>query len=271
MSILKRGTASLFTTLGMLTRIPLPFPYTPDFTLFPFFFPAAGVFFTAILVLVYTAASAVLTGTVVLSALILLTQYLMFNLFHYDGLLDSADALLYRTDTKTKLKILKDKSSGSFAVFAGTVYLITKFALLNELIPLIDNLQGTVLLFLYIFAGRAAGSLVPALTSPARSSGLGFLLKNYSKTKLAAGFLISLSILFVFFHFTNSAEANDADGILAVLQVSGTACAAALPAGVFSALVFKKAVGGFTGDTIGMAVELGELAYLASLAATQGV
>ncbi len=268
----KKTVSSFLTTLGLLTRIPLPFRYTPDFTLFPFFFPGAGIIFAVLIVLIYTGAAAVIHSPAILAALILLIQYLLFNLFHFDGLLDSADALLYHTDKETRLKILKDKSSGSFAVFAGTLYIITKFTLLKDLIPSAQGLQESALLFLYIFAGRSAGSLVPAFSVPARDSGLGFLLKDYSRIKLAAGLFLSLIFVLGFFCLNNGAAFSCTEGIRPnILQISGTAFSAALLTGVFSAAAFKKAAGGYTGDAIGMAVELGELAYLSVLAVLPGV
>lgn len=272
MSTPKKTVSSFLTTMGLLTRIPLPFRYTPDFTLFPFFFPGAGILFTVLMVLIHTGAAAVINTPAVLAALVLLIQYLLFNLFHFDGLLDSADALLYRTDKETRLKILKDKSSGSFAVFTGTLYIITKFTLLKEMIPSAHGLQESALLFLYIFAGRSAGALVPALSGPARDSGLGFLLKNYSRIKLAAGLLLSLGFIIVFFFFTSAAVFTAvAGGGLNILQVSGAALSTALLTGVFSAAAFNKGAGGYTGDAIGLAVELGELAYLSVLAVLPGV
>ncbi len=259
----KKFGASFFTTLGLLTRLPIPLRYSPDFSLFPLYFPLAGVLFTSVITAVYLAATALLKNPSVTAGTVLLVQYLMFNLFHFDGLLDSADALLYSTDRETRLKILKDKSSGSFAVFAGALYIILKFTVLKELISSYPPLSDTVVLFSYITAGRISGGIVPALLKPAREGGLGALLKGYSRGLFTAGAAAAAGITMVFLY--------PAGGLTsAAILPAAAALLAAAAAGILTVIIFRKGIGGFTGDAVGLAVELGELGYLITLALTAG-
>jgi len=189
----------------------------------------------------------------------------MFNLFHFDGLLDSADALLYSTTKEKRLVILKDKSAGSFALFTGALYLIVKFFLVRRVITDIISPAPIHSHGLFIFtlllaslpAGRMAGSIVPAATNSARTDGLGFLLHRYSKKLLLSGLLLSaLLILGVLSLFLESMLS------LPYIAIVIAALCAAVTTGALTAWIYKHKIGGFTGDAIGMAVELGELIYL---------
>lgn len=256
---------SFLTTTALLSRIPLPFLYTPDFSLFPLFMPCTGILFATILGSITFAPVFMLKTPAVSAALLLMVQYLMFNLFHFDGLLDSADALLYSTTKEKRLVILKDKSAGSFALFTGALYLMVKFFLLRRGITDIISPAPRPPHGLFIFAlllaslpaGRMAGSIVPAATTPARTDGLGFLLHRYSKKLLLSGLLLSaliiLGVLSLFFGSMLS---------LPYIAIVIAALCAAVTTGALTAWIYKQKIGGFTGDAIGMAVELGELIYL---------
>ncbi len=262
--MLKKTGVSFLTTLGLLTRVPLPFRYSPDFSLFPLFFPLAGVLFSAVITAVYLAASALFASPAVTAGTVLLFQYLLFNLFHFDGLLDSADAFLYSTDRETRLRILKDKSAGSFAVFTGTLYMITKFTVLKELISSLPPFPATVVIFSYLTAGRISGGIVPVMLKPVREGGLGALLKGYRRGFFAAGAVGAAGITLIFLYFSGGLTS-------AVILPTAAALLGAAAGGIFSAIVYKRGVGGFTGDAVGLAVELGELGYLVTLLTyTQG-
>ncbi|NOY10461.1 MAG: adenosylcobinamide-GDP ribazoletransferase [Spirochaetes bacterium] len=265
MGSIRKIKNSILTVIGLLSRVPVPVSYTPDFSLFPLFMPLIGLLFALFLSLPSIFLIQLLRNSAASAGLILLFQYLMFNIFHFDGLLDSADALLYRTTMENRLRILKDKSAGSFALFTGALYILVKFNLVRQGIVM---LQQTVpagryrlflytLLFLFLPAGRIAGGMVPALTSPARSDGLGFQLKDFNRKLFITGSIgtITVSWFILFFLYGKMLPAD-------YTLILSAAFAGALLAGVFTALVYKRKVGGFTGDAVGMAIELGELVYL---------
>ncbi len=260
MKVLEKIFNSFFTSLGMLTRIPVVKRYSPDFSLFPFFLPVAGILFSIAVGGVYLAVTVIADNPSVTALAVLVSQYLMFNLFHFDGLLDSADALMYSTTPEKRLEILKDKSAGSFAVFTGGIYLAAKYTLLTELVSSADSISAVILLFSYVGAGRIAGGMVPSVSSPARDTGLGILLKDFSTVLFASGSAAAAALVFLFMHLA----AGGASLELFYLYAAGTG--AAVITGAASGLIYRKKAGGFTGDAVGMAVELGELAYLAVLA-----
>jgi adenosylcobinamide-GDP ribazoletransferase len=101
--------------------------------------------------------------------------------------------------------------------------------------------------------GRAGGALVPLLAKPARPDGLGALMKGFSPLRLAAGWLLG-SLPLVVFLATGSWQ------IMAA--AAATSLLGALLGGVWMARLYSSRVGGFTGDALGAAVEIGELACL---------
>ncbi len=256
MRLLKKLYFSFLTTAGLLSRVTVPLRYTPDFTFFPLFLPLAGVFVTAVLTSLYAGLSFLGIKPSAAAALLLVFQYVLFNLFHFDGLLDSADALLYRTTPERRLAILKDKSAGSFAVFTGSIYLMAKFSFLTGLIRSVSGFSGLLFIFSYSTAGRIAGGMVPLLSSPAKEEGLGALLKNFQKHLFLAGAVLAWAVTIL------SGSIFSEGSSVPVPAAASAALTAAVLCGALCALIFNRKIGGFTGDAVGMAIELGELSYL---------
>ncbi len=265
MDFSRRFKNSILTVMGLLSRMPVPVSYTPDFSLFPLFMPLIGILFALFLALPSVFLIKLLHNSAASAGLILLFQYMAFNIFHFDGLLDSADALLYRTTMENRLRILKDKSAGSFALFAGVLYILVKFNLVKQGIVILGQTAPAgrywlflyALLFLFLPAGRIAGGMVPVLISPARCEGLGFQLKGFNRKLFTIGSIVTITVswFILFILYGKMLPVNYTLILLAAFT-------GALLAGAVTALIYKKGVGGFTGDAVGMAVELGELVYL---------
>jgi adenosylcobinamide-GDP ribazoletransferase len=185
-------------------------------------------------------------------------QYSAFNLFHLDGLLDSADAMLPMASKERRLEILKDSRIGVYAFFAGFVALAARTAALARLFEAGSASDGgllpTVLMASLIVApvaGRGAAALVPLFSKPARSAGLGALMTDFSIVRVLAGFLLAL----LPFGLWAWASRDAVPGIAGVV----IAFVSAMVSGLFISRLYTRKVGGFTGDTLGAAVELGEL------------
>ena len=254
---MKKIYNSFLTTFGLICRLPVPLKYNYDFSLFPFFFPIVGLFVSALGLGLFFLFNPLFLLSGITSFLILLFQYFIFNLFHFDGLLDCADAFLFNTSKERRLTILTDKRTGSFAIFSGVFYMLIKFYLLSESISIInssnyDSLWIIILLF-YPLSGRIAGSLMPSLIPPAEDPGLAELLKDYSLTALIVGIMLSFLIpLLLIINLSNTY-----DILISVLPFTG-----AIAAGILISFISKKLVGGYTGDSIGLTIEIGELFHL---------
>jgi adenosylcobinamide-GDP ribazoletransferase len=189
-------------------------------------------------------------------------QYFCFNLFHLDGLMDSADALLGGGDREKRLAILKDPRIGVYAFFAGALDLAFKAALLARLCALPAGIGALsfAVLAAYPVSGRAAAALVPAFARPARQDGLGVQAEGGRAYRAFGG--TALAIL-PFLAIGISVDLMRGVGLGPWnLGLWFIVPAAALFTAGFMARSYRKAVGGYTGDAQGAAVELAELVHL---------
>ncbi len=249
---------TFLTSFGLICRIPIPVKYNFDFSLFPLFFPLIGLIVSGLGFCIFLVFNPILSFPGTTTFIILTSQYLVFNLFHFDGLLDCADALLFNTSKKKRLLILTDKRTGSFAIFSGAVYLIFKFYLLKESINILNTgdaswLGITILLF-YPLSGRIAGALMPAAIPAADDPGLAELLKGYSQIALTIGIVLSFSASLTIGYIVTD---DPVQFFISLFPYTG-----AFAGGILVSLISKKLLGGYTGDSIGLAIETGELFHL---------
>ncbi len=244
---------AFLSTFSLISRIPIPGKEKQDFRYAGFFLPLTGLLIGVLCFFVFMLSYFSVVDKFLLTILILLLQYGLFNLFHFDGFLDSADALFCFVDKKRRLEILKDTSTGSFALFSGVVYLLLKIYLLFSLIKVISfsDLFPAVCLFAYPVSGRISASLIPCFLDPARETGLGVLLRGLKKRYSFSGAFISIFSVYAFSfpHLIN--------GLAGISPFAGSAIAFFL---VY--ILYRKKIGGYTGDAMGLAVETGELFHL---------
>ncbi|MEW5815594.1 MAG: adenosylcobinamide-GDP ribazoletransferase [Spirochaetota bacterium] len=252
----------LLTAFSLLSRIKVGIPFDPDFSFVGFLLPVVGLFILLVNLGLYYLGGEIIPDILLLTILILAVQYFLFNIFHFDGLLDSSDALFCFADKEKRLAILRDAGIGSFAFFCGAVYLVLKIYLMYRSISILNffiarpsRLGFDILFFAYPVSGRIAAALIPCVLKPARTSGLGFLLADYKKTAALGG--IALGILAVAMPAVLLGILFNTHALFFLICFSG-----ALAAFFFVSGLFKAKIGGFTGDTQGFAVELGELLHM---------
>lgn len=257
---------SFFTTFGLICRIPVKIKYNTDFSMFGFFFPIIGLIVSALVLGLFFLVNPIFTQWGITVFLILILQYGAFNLFHFDGLLDCADAFLYNTTKERRLAILTDKRTGAFAIFSGAIYLLLKIYLLNESITILNSNETNwiwiLILFSYPLTGRIAGSLMPALIPPAEDPGLAELLTDYSPLLVTAGIVLSLSVPIA---IVTTSMTLSVSVLLFMVPFTG-----AIIAGLIVSGISKKLVGGYTGDSIGLTIETGEIFHLIVIAEILG-
>lgn len=255
---MKRLYDSFLTAFGLICRIPIGFEYNTNFSMFGFFFPLIGLIVSALVLGLFSLVNPLLSQSGITVFLILFIQYASFNLFHFDGLLDCADAFFYNTTKEKRLVILTDKRTGAFAIFAGALYIFFKFYLLSESIAILNSNESNwiwvLILFSYPLTGRIAGSLMPALIPPAEDPGLAELLADYSPLLVTVGIVLSLSapVAIVLSSMTMSIRV-----LLFLAPFTG-----AIIAGLIVSGISKRLVGGYTGDSIGLTIEIGEIIHL---------
>jgi adenosylcobinamide-GDP ribazoletransferase len=276
----------LLSTLSVVSRIPVKARFKFDSSRMDFYLPITGVCAALPGFLLFTGASlrlnfyrgAAPAGIPALTAgLVLLVQYLGFNLFHLDGLMDTADAFLGGAGREKRLDILKDPRIGVYGFFAGFAALSFKAGLLYALFPFARDFP--VLVFAYPLWGRFSAALVPCMSGPLNTGGLGALVKDARPRRCFGGMAAALLLWALIVRGLFAAAA------LAGLLPRGSPLAGSAPLPALAALalslpviciltafgyarLYRNNLGGYTGDALGAAVETAEpLCMAAALAA----
>jgi adenosylcobinamide-GDP ribazoletransferase len=258
-----------FSVLSLVSRFPVKCRFRFDASRMDLYLPIAGLF-PAILALALYVAALRLTGLRGFAvAFSLFAQYLGFNLFHLDGLSDTADAFLGTATREKRFAILKDSRIGVYGLFAGISAPAFKFLLLAGLLRggLYDTPLACPIIFAYPIAGRFGAALIPCMTRPARPDGLGALAARSSALRAVLGTIVALSV----WNAGGVAaaallELPSAQSLLSAAFAAAPFFALPLPAGFFAAVLYavayKKALGGYSGDALGAAIETGETVCL---------
>lgn len=165
--------------------------------------------------------------------------FYLFDLFHFDGLLDMLDGFLNQSSKERRLQIMSKGDVGPFAVFYGTLYVIAFYETFKILSP-IDYLYGSAF-------GRYAIVILTLLSKPAKEEGLGALLFPPEKSNILKASLFLLPLL-----------------ILSPLKFSISLAIAILSAYAIKNLSEAK-IGGITGDVMGGTCLIAQVIILLSL------
>jgi adenosylcobinamide-GDP ribazoletransferase len=260
------------STFSLSSRIPVPRPTPFDPTRMDFWMPVVGLAVASLEGIILAGLSLTPIPPMFVALLALAVQYFAFNLFHLDGLLDTADAFLGSGDRDKRLAILKDSRIGAYAFFSGFLYLAAKLELLAFAVSMTRALSGSggspiavASILAYPIAGRTAGALIPAFLSPARGDGLGILAKGSEAHRTMVGCLIAVGAWAGLGTIIALISGNQAlpMPLVALIPPWFAVPASAAIAAAFIGKVYDRGIGGYTGDALGAAVELGELCHLA--------
>jgi adenosylcobinamide-GDP ribazoletransferase len=238
-----------FTALGYFTRVPVPrwVGYEPHYlNAAARYFPLVGVLVGGLGALVYLAALRVFPPGVAM-LLSMAATLLVTGAFHEDGLADCCDAFGGAYTREDVLRIMHDSRIGAFGAIALVIALALKWQTLSTLPPL-----------------RAAG-LIIAAHAASRTCAISYLatldyVRAEGKAKPVAqrlsGAAFAWAALF---------------GLPALFWPDWRfACAALMMLAVLRFVLgryFVRRIGGYTGDCLGFAQQIFELAiYLLGLA-----
>jgi adenosylcobinamide-GDP ribazoletransferase len=239
----------LAVAFGFLTRLPAPrvVLHEGDLARASALFPLVGLVVAALAVAADQLVTVVL-GQIVGAVVGILTVTLVTGAFHEDGLADTADGLWGGWDPSERLRIMRDSRLGTY----GTVALIAVFALRFALLVPVPPRTFAVAMVCGHVLGRLAGPALVMLLPPLTDS----------SSAAIAGRLGPVGRLVV--------------ATLAILPVVAAAGLWAVPtlvvAGVVvlaCATVYRRRLGGVTGDAIGATTVLIELAVVAVIVASQ--
>jgi adenosylcobinamide-GDP ribazoletransferase len=251
--------------------VPVPFKFAFDVSRMDFYLPLVGFIVALIQIVVYWAALFLTASPMIAVIFVLLIQYLCFNLFHLDGLADTADAFLGTVDKEKTFAILKDSRVGTYGLFAGIMIITIKIALLSTLLT--RGNYFSIFVWVYPIAGRFSASILAAISMPAKDAGLGTLAKESRLWRGIAGCITASLFYLVLVYIKNFFLVKNTliiGGYVlpfdTLLVSSGIALllsfAAAFLSAFFYSAIHKKRIGGYTGDALGAAIETSEALFL---------
>jgi adenosylcobinamide-GDP ribazoletransferase len=271
----------MLSTFSLASRIPLRAKFAFDPSRIDFWLPVVGVVPALLNLLVFVALA--LAGDIperypfLTATLLVIAQYLCFNLFHLDGLMDTADAFLGGCSKEKRLAILKDSRIGVYGFFAGFALLALKLALLSAVLPYLRGGLVIAAVLSFPIVGRFSAVLIPCMTTPATAGGLGRLAEDSRWVRCALGAVTGF-VLWALLACGVTLLVGLVPGvrfvpnIFCIFDVAATVPAAVVVVSFaalapltafFYARLYRRNIGGYTGDALGAAVETGELLCLA--------
>ncbi|MGL6293019.1 adenosylcobinamide-GDP ribazoletransferase [Eubacterium aggregans] len=178
-----------------------------------------------------------------IGGVILILAYLFISGgLHLDGVADTTDGLMSARDRAQVMEIMKDSRLGSFGAIALIILFLGSFAAYQTILPLYP-----VAIVLAQVVGRFCGIQNCYFSTYAEGGGgLGKRIVEITRFwHVALYFILIMGLGYVFIGW-----------------VAGVATLGAIVMAAYLCHLFKKSIGGMTGDTIGMTIELCQLTYL---------
>lgn len=248
--------------LRFWSRLPVPLlpgesdrHALPDFREVPRALPFAALVIAAPAALVTLGAGlAGLSGSVV-AALGLTALALTTGALHEDGLADTADGLFGGHTVERRLEIMKDSRIGSYGALALGLSLLLRAGLIAMILDRSGAWAAAAAVLVAAPWSRAEGLFMLATQPPARSSGAAAAVGQ--PTVVTARIALALSLFLA-----------TGIGLAAALPTAGLLVGFALAHGAAAVLsrMARRLIGGQTGDILGAAQQLGEIAIYLGLA-----
>jgi len=249
MSWLRRELTRFFGALRFFTRLPVPAWVGHDSDALARsakYFPLIGLLVGTLAALAYVAASQFWPPAVAIVLSMACSIYVT-GAFHEDGLSDTADGLGGGWDKERILAIMKDSRVGSYGVIALVLALLGKFVLLQAMLP---DLLPLALIGAHAFSRLCATALLARMDyvrEDAQSKAKPLVARmSTAECLLAAAF-----------------------GLLPLLGLPWLQVLPALLLGgaltLWLAGLFRRWLGGYTGDCLGAVQQLSEIGFYLGL------
>lgn len=230
----------------------------PDFREVPRALPFAALVIAPAALVALGAGLAGLSGFIV-AALALTTLALTTGAFHEDGLADTADGLFGGHTVERRLEIMKDSRIGSYGALALGLSLLLRASLIAMILDRSGAWAAAATVLVAAPWSRAEGLFMLATQPAARNSGAAAAVGQ--PTVLTARIALGLSLFLA-----------TGIGLAAQLPIAGLLIGFALAHGAAAVLsrMARRLIGGQTGDILGAAQQLAEIAIYLGLALALG-
>jgi adenosylcobinamide-GDP ribazoletransferase len=245
--VLRDWLDDLLAATAFLTRVPVPHRDPPPnlaraYRAFPLVGAAIGMAIGAVdVLLLLIGLPAIAAAALALGAGALLTGAL-----HEDGLADVADGFGGGSDKAAKLAVMRDSRLGTYGVLALMTAFVAKVGALCAL-PRAE----VVFALMVTHALSRAPLAVMAATMPYARDGLAASVGRPDRSIAFAAAVLAVAIAFL------ALPANMAMAAIIVTALGATCCAT----------LAQRQIGGQTGDVLGAAEQVCEIAVLVLLAA----
>lgn len=162
------------------------------------FYPLIGLIVGCLWYGVYKLLLFIDVSTMLISALTMITPFIITGMLHLDGYMDVCDALFSRRDKKEKIRILKDPNTGAFSVIALAILFIINFA---STYTVVDNGWNVIALVLIPVISRSFMGFLLLTKESMPESSLGSYFKKGTGTIdkiILLVFILIPSILLIF-------------------------------------------------------------------------
>lgn len=139
------------------------------------FYPLIGLIVGCFSYAIFKLLARIDASIILISALTMVTPYILTGMLHLDGYMDVCDALLSRRDKNEKIRILKDPNTGAFSVIALGILFIINFA---STYTIIDNGWNVITLVLIPIISRSLMGFLLLTKESMKESSLGSYFKK---------------------------------------------------------------------------------------------
>lgn len=241
---LSQFARDILAGFGLLTRVPVPF--TPPRPEGAWAWPLVGLGIGGAALALGAGLQAVGVSVGIAAAAVIAVQAALTGGLHEDGLSDCADGFWGSHDRARRLEIMKDSRIGSYGALALGLALVMRWSALAALIP--AGAWGLALTPMIL--SRAAMGLVMAALPNARAGGLSAGVGRPPLAAALAGACLALGLGLIL-----AGHAAPVMALFSGVMVAGLA------------LVARAKIGGQTGDVLGAAQVVAEIAGLAAATA----
>lgn len=229
----------------MYSKIPMPhIDWTKERMRYVFcFFPVIGAVIGVIQILWMHVGMRVTGNADFFTAVLVLIPIVITGGIHFDGFLDTCDALSSYKTMEEKLEILKDSHAGAFAILMGCCYFVLDYGVFHAV-----DLRAIRLLAIGYMLSRAFSGLAVVAFRKAKNTGLAATFSDSAQKKTVAVTMICyIAVCAVLMILTD--------------PVIGSICflTALAVFGWYRYMSYQK-FGGITGDLAGFFLQVCELA-----------
>lgn len=245
-----RPLADLSTGFMFLTRLPIPGDGSRPLSAAAWTFPVVGAFVGALGGLVYWAALWLGLTPLIAALLAVATTAAVTGALHEDGLSDAADGLWGGHNPEKRLEIMRDSRIGGFGALALVISVGLRVSALATL-----RFPDGVLVFLIAAHALSRGNLVLFMSGMrlAGKSGLAATAGRPGLLVTGIAFALGLGIAFAM------------TGLYLTPMGVATVCGISLALSWLFMAVVRVKLGGYNGDSLGAAQQIGEIVLLLAI------